>query len=436
MLYKSTVPLRGSSENLSDWRTNKKTWAEKIEYMYKSNHGCDISVKIWFKAHRFILGASSEVLESVMKTEVFKIPGEATIVFTNINPDSFKIFLDFIYTGEGAPSTSQQAIELHRIADKLWVPELKEVSSAYIEDKVNASNVMETYVFADVYKKDELKRRCIEIIQNETKEVINDVNVTNFSPQFLVVILDQPALSIKECELFRLVVKWFSSYRETDVCAKACVHNPTDDMNKRLEHCLMSRFRFMSMSADEFLEGPMRAGMLSKKDELAILGHIASKTCKLPYPVCFNRNPRTNLEDNKKKKENNQNIEVREVTPDTTSPVDPSDKGETDGKRLRKSKSSVVIREPEQQKQDKSQNSDSDKDDNSEESFHAKSQKTDSVYRVDKDGSTPPPTIGVQQVSSVVPGYLNQIVSERTKPTKPRRSKRTSATSNKNASNK
>lgn len=63
-----------------------------------------------------------------------------------------------------ALSSTAQAIEIFRIADKFNAPDLAELCYAYIVGHLDPSNVMPCYMFADVHGMEELKLRCLTVV--------------------------------------------------------------------------------------------------------------------------------------------------------------------------------------------------------------------------------------------------------------------------------
>ncbi|XP_014247020.1 uncharacterized protein LOC106665240 isoform X2 [Cimex lectularius] len=344
--YEATISLEDRNDTPNDWRKDNQSWDEKIQFLYETKYGCDVNIKIKnkegeeiFQAHRFVLSMSSNVLEKIINSEVFKIPGDATIVFTNISPEVIDIFLNFVYTKNGKPQTSLHAIELYRIAAKLNVPDLKDIARKYIENNLDISSIL-------------------EIIQKQTKEIINEHNVLMLDVYSLNAILEQPALNITEIELFRLVHKWMVCRKQNAIRAGCEDH----EARKKLNNSLLARFCFLSMTAEEFCEGPMKTHLLRKADELAILGHISSKTCTIGFPAGFNRRQRTYLgkSDSPKRDEG----KARKESPRKKSEISPIKLG----------------------------------------------LKTPSTYRIYKDGDTPPPTIGLQRIPSVMPPKFRELL--------------------------
>ncbi|XP_014254585.1 kelch-like protein 35 [Cimex lectularius] len=275
-----------------DWRNINKTWEEKLTHIYRCGYGTDITIKICedkneksFKAHRFVLSMSSEVFDTMLKAPVFRNPGDAILMLVNVNAEAFAQFLEYVYCKKFQLSSTKNAIALHKIADKFNVLDLKLECAKYVDENLTVDNVMECCEYADMYKLDDLKQRCNELIQNNTASVLNENNMHTWKMEWIVLVLEQPKLSIKEPELFRLIHKWVNTCSDND-CLKGKMYD-----------CLVTKFCFLNFSGDEFVAGPVKSGMLTKNQSLAVLGHIvADENCHLDYPDNFNKTIRQYVE--------------------------------------------------------------------------------------------------------------------------------------------
>ncbi|XP_014254581.1 kelch repeat and BTB domain-containing protein 8-like [Cimex lectularius] len=343
-MYKpARFSLKGSF-SASEWRRGCKTWNERMSILYKTKYGSDVVLKVknddketHFSAHKFVLKMSSQVLETIMNTEVCLKNKDPAIIFTNVDEEAFGHYIKYLYTSTVALSSTAQAIEIFRIADKFNAPDLAELCYAYIVGHLDPSNVMPCYMFADVHGMEELKLRCLTLIQNDTKQVVNSENITRFDVQSLIILLNQPALSIRDFELFKLIERWIKVCEGSELCNLCVAHNPAIDLKKKFHHLLMTRFRHMSIPPEE----------LAHSNELS-----------QPF----------NTQSDQKRTPGESNTTLQQ-----------GNQGRRGSRQLEPSRNE---------------------------------QRSASLYRLNKDENAPPPNIGIQQVSSVVPKYLSNKLNE------------------------
>ncbi|XP_024083557.1 BTB/POZ domain-containing protein 2-like isoform X2 [Cimex lectularius] len=292
-----------------DWRNTNQTWEEKMMHIFRCNYGSDITIKICedknetsFKAHRFVLSMSSEVFDAMLKAPVFKNPGDAVLMLMNVNAAAFGLFLEYIYCKTLQFKSIKEAIGVYKIADKFNITELKNTCVNYLDEHFSIENVMECVEFADAYRLEGLKQRCVEIIQHNTGTILNESNSHTWKIEWLMLVLDQPALSIPEPELFRMITVWLNNCNAENECAKS-----------KAQACLLPKFCFMNFKGEEFVAGPVKSGLLTKNQSLAILGHIvADENCHLDYPEGFSKNVRNLLKEVGDRKSRSKSKEKKE----------------------------------------------------------------------------------------------------------------------------
>ena len=91
---------------------------------------------------------------------------------------AFRDTLEFIYTGSVEISAEDNAQELIAMADFLVFPHLKSVCGKVLEQKLNTSNALSIYHFAERY-------RCEELLSVTTRFIITNFTAVAKTEDFL-----------------------------------------------------------------------------------------------------------------------------------------------------------------------------------------------------------------------------------------------------------
>lgn len=149
-----------------------------MEYLFDSSDSYDTTLKLEekeFHAHKFILIARSAVFRAMFQNDLSESQtGIITIV--DSDPDSFKEFLLYLYTGKFENITYSSAFHLYITADKYDVQELKMFCLKHLLQSLSVENVCDIVVLADDYNEDELfctaqdffNQNLIEIFATDT----------------------------------------------------------------------------------------------------------------------------------------------------------------------------------------------------------------------------------------------------------------------------
>lgn len=122
-------------------------------------------------AHKQILSARSEVFARMFETEMLeKKTGYVSIV--DIEPDVFKLMLDFIYYGKINSQDPRKLIQLIAAANKYALKSLVKDCVFLISDKLSIDTVIDTLIVADLLNLASLKARSMSFIALNKNAVI------------------------------------------------------------------------------------------------------------------------------------------------------------------------------------------------------------------------------------------------------------------------
>ncbi|XP_045474802.1 uncharacterized protein LOC123680773 [Harmonia axyridis] len=117
------------------------------------------------KAHRVVVASRCDwfrkALLSGMKEDIDK-----KIVIHETNPETFKIFLEYLYSGKLSPSsiTHEQLVDLVVLSDRFEVDSLKQACEMALEVTIDTENAIYLLSLADSYNAKTLKVNCLDFI--------------------------------------------------------------------------------------------------------------------------------------------------------------------------------------------------------------------------------------------------------------------------------
>ncbi|XP_014239359.1 BTB/POZ domain-containing protein 3-like [Cimex lectularius] len=265
---------------MSEWRSELKTWEDKINYVFKNKLFTDVSLIASkngstevFPAHQFVLVLASDYFESNLKK---KGKTGFEINLNGTDPQACKLLLNYIYCNEVTLSSLKDCINMYEIADKFSLTDLKEICLDYIEDNINISTCCTIKKFAEDNDMEYLNILCTNKIQTQTKEILSKPNLPTLNTEAILMILDQSMLNIIEYDLFKAVMAWLELKGETK-----------GELDEELTNTIVKKFCFLNMSAQQFAEGPGKSRLLTQKQFAAVFSNITGEKNSKPYPTGF-----------------------------------------------------------------------------------------------------------------------------------------------------
>lgn len=115
-----------------------------------------------------------------------------------------------------------------------------------------------------------LQHNCLQYMDLHTREVLEQEQVEDLDLEGLRQIAERETLSLSsECVLFDALVRWCN--RE---CKRRQLELSAENKRAVLGEETLHAVRYLLMSSEEFLAGPMQSGLLNQNETTAILGHI------------------------------------------------------------------------------------------------------------------------------------------------------------------
>jgi len=238
----STADKEAIGSHIKDWQSEVNSLEHLVHHLYEhavGNYTSDSKIKgdkTWkeyaldlefhlasapeavFKAHSFVVACRSYELESQIQLGVdagsrpilVRVPPE-------IPADCFPEFLRFLYTFK-CEITPANVSSLLLTADHYQVRSLRKACGEflYAQVQVKEENVFEILTNAMDFHLDDIKERCMDIIQKNTSVFTDKSIYAKMKPQHLEEIVKFNVLPLNEEKLFEFIVKW-SAYMKDPV---------------------------------------------------------------------------------------------------------------------------------------------------------------------------------------------------------------------------
>ncbi|XP_046660102.1 uncharacterized protein LOC124354019 isoform X2 [Homalodisca vitripennis] len=168
----------------------------------------DVKTQEKIGAVKWMLIARSKVLRVMLLKS--KMRHEKEMSITDLEPDTFKNFLVFLYGHDNTSSLQlEAAVSLLCAAEKYDVEDLKSRLDDVITPQVTVDNVFVVLQNALVCENaPKLWETVNEIIQYRTEQVFSHTEFPKVSPEVLLHIVQQESLSVPEIDVWRAALNW------------------------------------------------------------------------------------------------------------------------------------------------------------------------------------------------------------------------------------
>ncbi|XP_076178547.1 BTB/POZ domain-containing protein 1 isoform X2 [Ptiloglossa arizonensis] len=271
-----------------DWQINKQNLSERGQYLLETGQWSDCNFIVGqephqqtLKGHKLFLAMSSPVFEAMFfggiaeKNDPISIP--------DVQPEAFKALLEYIYTDRVDLGSFELACELCYCAKKYMLPSLVEECTKYLWSDLSPKKACRAYEFAKLFEEPVLMEKCLQIICTRTYDVLRESSWKDIELGTLLTVLEQEHLQINsEIELFYAVECW----AKAECARKSLDMNDGKSLKSVIGNALL-KIRFLSLSPQDFAEGPGMSLLLTKDEAFAILMNILCTGNKEPMPEGF-----------------------------------------------------------------------------------------------------------------------------------------------------
>ena len=238
----STADKEAIGSHIKDWQSEVNSLEHLVHHLYEhavGNYTSDSKIegdKTWkehaldlefhllsapesvFRAHSFVVACRSYELENQIQLGLESSDSPVVVrVPPEVPADIFPEFLRFLYTFK-CEITPANVSALLLAADHYQVRSLRKACGEflYAQVQVKEENVFEILSNAMDFHLDDIKERCMDIIQKNTSVFTDKSIYSKMKPQHLEEIVKFNILPLNEEKLFEFIVKW-SAYMKDPV---------------------------------------------------------------------------------------------------------------------------------------------------------------------------------------------------------------------------
>ncbi|XP_048487436.1 uncharacterized protein LOC105381817 [Plutella xylostella] len=307
--------------------------------------------------HKMILAMASPVFEAMFFGGMAE--RNEPIQILDVQPDAFKALLEYIYTDNINISSFDKACELCYGAKKYMLPHLVKECTRYLWSDLYPRNACRAYEFARLFEENVLMDKCIQIISMNTKDVLNDSSFEEAELNTVITVFSLDHLNVdSELDLFEAAVRYSKAQdkrtgersvspavdakkrkspepstskdkvivtvdssaenspegeaaaegageaageggeeRPAPSPARSPVEVKVKEQTKPTIRNAIEKIRFLTLTPQQFAEGPARSSLLTESEAFAVLMNILSSRSDVAMPRGFStcRVPRKQL---------------------------------------------------------------------------------------------------------------------------------------------
>ncbi|XP_053603822.1 uncharacterized protein LOC128671398 [Plodia interpunctella] len=347
----SSVPI--------DWQLGCVEMKQRGAHLLQSGQWSDCTFlvgaepnQVSIAGHKLILAMASPVFEAMFFGGMAE--RNDPILILDVQPDAFKALLEYIYTENINISSFDKACELCYGAKKYMLPHLVKECTRYLWSDLYPRNACRAYEFARLFEENVLMEKCLQIISTNTKEVLNDSSFEEVELNTVITVFSLDHLNVEsELDLFEAAVRYAKAHdkrpidrsvsplaesgppsgkrskspgpststekvvnvesspeNSPEAPAETCKagdtpdsalseekSNKTDAKDKMTIRSAIEQIRFLTLTPQQFAEGPARSSLLTESEAFAVLMNILSSSSDVPMPSGFStcRVPRKQL---------------------------------------------------------------------------------------------------------------------------------------------
>ncbi|MCL7024290.1 hypothetical protein MKW94_014801 [Papaver nudicaule] len=124
-------------------------------------------------AHKFVLETRSEILKTMLASDLCKAAPDESIFLPEFNHEELETFLEFLYRGYLATEKFEKhSCSLLIAADKYGIPHLLKFCERELIKLLHSSNALKVLEISDVVSNETLKLAALKFILLQYKEIV------------------------------------------------------------------------------------------------------------------------------------------------------------------------------------------------------------------------------------------------------------------------
>ncbi|KAH7940604.1 hypothetical protein HPB49_002458 [Dermacentor silvarum] len=230
-----------------------------------------------FRVHKQFLAMRNEVFRAMFFGDIAE---KNQVAITDIHPDGFEILLRFLYSGKLKMKSVDDALRARFAAKKYLVQQLEEECSAYIKKKLSAEQLCS---FIDYYMQNsypDMDGAVTEILNSTKAPAVLASKEFNVALEETVRYIVDKIRKVSELSVACAVFGWAQ-----EQCLRSLKTDKPRDL-KTLVRSFFPKLRFLTMTMEQFLNGPGSWGVLDDTEIVALLRCIVSRGWG-PLPAGF-----------------------------------------------------------------------------------------------------------------------------------------------------
>lgn len=247
------------------------------------------------------------------------------ILISDVQADAFKALLEYMYTDKININNVDKAFDLCYAAKKYMLPFVVDNCTKFLWSDLCPKNACRAYEFAKLFEEPSLQEKCLQIVCTKTMDVIGDPSFEEVELSTIITILEQDALNVdNELNLFfainRFAEKHGLRHDNTDNTDQNASDEPEQEPEpinleagpsnrpdpppqpvpqqqpaQRVQEIptirdAVKKIRFLTLTPQQFAEGPARTNLLSQSEAFGILMNISTPNSVYPMPDGFTLN--------------------------------------------------------------------------------------------------------------------------------------------------
>ncbi|KAI5651695.1 BTB/POZ domain-containing protein [Phthorimaea operculella] len=333
---------RAEADDLTDWQLQCGEIKQRGAQLLKTERWSDCSFlvgdspnQVVMKAHKLILAMASPVFEAMFYGPIAECANP--ILIPDIQPETFKVLLEYIYTDNIELDSFTSACSLYYGAQKYMLPHLLTVCTTYLSCNLTPELACPMYEFVQMVGEKPLIEECEKLIQTETSSILQNKGFEEASIDTIEKIFAMDKLNISnELDLFKAAERYAKSL-DSSASATHCMEtetwtenvdgqvikeekntsddedNANDENNEKDQennksndlpdhnYCIAStskekdlgiglirklvqHIRFLTLTPSQLAEYPTLTSLLTESEILALMMNTASTKTHVPMP--------------------------------------------------------------------------------------------------------------------------------------------------------
>ncbi|XP_039292215.1 BTB/POZ domain-containing protein 2-like [Nilaparvata lugens] len=218
----------------------------------------------FIKGHKLLFAINSPVFRDLLYNNGHTSNNATAMEIEDVEANEFNGMKQFFYTESVDFTSSLHACSVYLAAWKYVVPDLMSTCVQYIKCNISVTEVIDVYQFSIKHNIPDIETICFAFFQNKTTEIMQSEKFLSADINTVETILKMDSLNLNsELELFNYTEKWVhaeASRRKVDL------PNQSEHFN-----CIIRHIRFLTMSKEQYREGPSQSDLLAAEEKLSII---------------------------------------------------------------------------------------------------------------------------------------------------------------------